>query len=84
MNEPGRARLRRLVTELTDGGTDMAGLPKEKTSLVEKLRELGREDEAVQIEYSAGFSLYVGEGGVVWIISGGRSEPLFRDEGQGR
>ena len=79
MNEPGRARLRRLVTELTDGGANMAGLPKEKTSLVEKLRELGREDEAVRIEYGAGFSLYVGEGGVVWIISGGRSEPLFRD-----
>lgn len=84
MNEPGRARLRRLVTELTDGGAHLAGLPKEKTSLVEKLRDLGRESEALQIEYGAGFSLYADEAGIVWIISGGRSEALFGDVGQGQ
>ena len=68
MDEGQRARLRRLVIELTDGGPDMAGLPRHKTGLVERLRELGRDDEAMRIEYGAGFSLYAGEGGVVRII----------------
>ena len=79
MDEGQRARLRRLVTELTDGGVHMAGMPRHKTGLVERLRELGRDDEAMRIEYGAGFSLYAGEGGVVWIISGGRREQLFND-----
>ena len=79
MDEGQRARLHRLVTELTEGGTDMAGLPRHKTGLVERLRELGRDDEALRIEYGAGFSLYAGEGGVVRIISGVRREQLFND-----
>lgn len=90
MNEPQRARLRRLVTELTDGGVHMAGMPRHKIGLVERLRELGRDDEAMRIEYGAGFSLYAGEDGVVWSIlrpsidSGslriaGRREQLFND-----
>ena len=68
----------------------MAGMPRHKTGLVERLRELGRDDEAMRIEYGAGFSRYAGEGGVVWIIlrpsidsgslrSGGRRDQLFND-----
>ena len=84
MNEGQRAKLRRLVTELTDGGADMAGLPRHKTGLVERLRELGRDDEAMRIEYGAGFSLYASDDGMVWIISGGRRERLFGDVRQGQ
>ena len=75
MDEDQRSTLRRLVAELT-------GLPRHKTGLVERLRELGRHDEAVRIENDAGFSLHAGEDGVVWIISGGRRERLF-DEVKG-
>ena len=77
------ARLRRLVTELTGGGQDLAGLPRHKTGLVDRLRELGRHEEAVRIENGAGFSLYAGDDGVVWIISGGRRERLFGDVKRG-
>ena len=83
MDEGQRARLRRLVTELTGGGEDLAGLPRHKTGLVDRLRELGRHEEAVRIENGAGFSLYAGDDGVVWIISGGRRERLFGDVKRG-
>ena len=83
MDEGQRARLRRLVAELTGGGQDLAGLPRHKTGLVDRLRELGRHEEAVRIENGAGFSLYAGEGGVVWIISGARRERLFDDVKRG-
>ena len=73
-DEGQRARLRRLVAELTGGGHDLRGLPRHKTGLVDRLRELGRHDEAVRIENGAGFSRHAGEDGVVWIISGGRRE----------
>ena len=81
MKETERRRLRQLVRELTRGGRDLAGLPRSKTDLAGKLRELGRDGEARRIEYGAGFSFYAGEGedGVVWIISGARREPLFDD-----
>ena len=55
MDEGQRARLRRLVTELTDGGQDWAGLPRHKTGLVDRLREQGRHEEAVMIENGTGF-----------------------------
>ena len=83
MDEGQRARLRRLVTELTGGGQDLAGLPRHKTGLVDRLCELGRLEEAGLIENGAGFSLYAGDDGVVWIISGGRRERLLGDVKRG-
>ena len=83
-DEGQRARLRRLVAELTGGGQDLRGLPRHNTGLVDRLRELGRHDEAVRIENGAGFSLHAGEDAVVvWIISGGRRERLFDDVKRG-
>ena len=61
----------------------LTGLPRHKTGLVERLREQGRHEEADRIESGAGFSLYAGEGGVVWIISGARREQLFDDVNRG-
>ena len=69
---------------MTDGGAEMAQLPGHKSDLVERLREQGRNDEADRIENGSGFSLYAGDNGVVWIISGGRRERLFGDVGQGQ
>ena len=83
MDEGQRAGLRKIVAGMTDGGRDMAGLPRHKTGLVDRLREEGRLGEADRIENGAGFSLYVGDNGVVWIISGGRRERLFDDVKQG-
>ena len=83
MDEGQRSRLRRLVADMTDGGAHVAGLPRHKTGLVERLREEGRHEEADVIENGAGFSLYAGDDGVVWIISGGR-ERLFGDVRQGQ
>ena len=77
MDEGQRARLRRLVADMTDGGAHMAGLPRYKPGLVERLREQGRHEEADKFENGAGFSLYAGDDRVVWIISGGRRERLF-------
>ena len=87
MDEGQRARLRRVVADMTNGGADMARLPGHKTGLVERLRQQGRDEEADVIENGAGFSLYAsddGDDGVVWIISGGRRERLFEDVGQGQ
>ena len=78
MDEGQRARLRRPVSEMTDSGQDMVGLPRHMTGL-ERLREQGRHEEADLIENGAGFSLNAGDDGVVWIISGGRREGLFDD-----
>ena len=83
MDEGQRARLREIVAGMTDGGRDMAGLPRHKTGLVDRLREEGRLSEADRVENGAGFSLYAGDDGVVWIISGGRRERLFDDVKQG-
>ena len=68
MDERQRARLRRLVAELTDGGRELAGMPGRRTGLVERLREHGRHEEAVLIKNGTGFSLYAGDNGVLWII----------------
>ena len=77
VRETDRARLRKLVLDLTAEGCDIARLPASKTDLVRRLRELGRDVEASRVEYGAGFSLGVGATGDVWIISGGRREGLF-------
>lgn len=88
VDERQRARLRRLVAELTDGGRELAGMPGHRTGLVERLREQGRHEEAALIKNGTGFSPYAGDNGVVWIIlrpstdsgslrSGRRREQLF-------
>ena len=74
MGEGQRARLRKIVTEMTKGGEHMEGLPRHKTGFVDRLREHGRHQEAVLIENGAGFSLSGSADGVVWIISGGRRQ----------
>ena len=78
VKERDRDRLRQLVLELTENGQALDLLPATKTDLADTLRQLGREAEAHHVEYGAGFSLGV-EGGTttVWIISGGRREPLM-------
>ena len=83
MDEGQRARLREIVAGMMDGGRDMAGLPRHKTGLVDRLREEGRLSEADRIENGAGFSLGNDDDGVVWIISGGRRERLFGDVKRG-
>ena len=84
MDEGQRARLRRLVADMTDDGAHVAGLPRHKTGLVERLREQGRHEEANLIENGAGSSLYAGDAGVVvWIISGARRERLFDEVKRG-
>ena len=55
MDERQRARLRRIIADMTEGGADMARLPRHKTGLVDRLREQGRHEEAVMIENGAGF-----------------------------
>ena len=42
MGEGQRARLRKIVTEMTKGGEHMEGLPRHKTGFVDRLREHGR------------------------------------------
>ena len=84
MDEGRRVDLRRTVSDMTKGGRDLAELPRHKTGLVDRLRELGRCDEAVRIEKGAGFSLSAGSDGAVWIISGGRERFFGDGESAGR
>ena len=77
MREAERVRLRQLVFESTAAGRDLGNLPLHKQGIAVRLRELGRELEASNIEARAGFSLVVAEGGQVEIIIGGRREPLL-------
>ena len=77
MKKVQRVALRKLILELTAGGRDLGRLPVHKAGLVARLRELDRNVEAERIERGAGFSLGAGEGREVWIINGGRREPLF-------
>ena len=50
MDEGQRTRLRRIVTDMANGGDDMTRLPRHKIDLVE-----GRQEEAAQNENGAGF-----------------------------